>query len=164
MYFSLSLYFATIWLILVITSSSSSEECLNMGFNPISLQCETCDVLLRVVGDEDLLTDCKKCCSRSAGKETFEKAVIEVDKRFLTSFPNLKPFVESIYKKSSKSKRKEKDQENGNADKLNGVTVRYRFGSRPTLMLYKSKEDDVPAESLYIGSWETGMVVTFLFQ
>lgn len=138
--------------------SLSTDECLDLGFNSLSLQCSTCDSMLRVVGDSVLHNDCTGCCQTPVSKATYQLAVLEVDKRFLTSFPNVKTFIEAL-PKTTKSKKKD-------SKKISkSIQVRYRFGVRPSLLLYNSKDDDIPADSISVSSWEMGALTFYnIFQ
>jgi hypothetical protein len=116
------------------------QKCLDAGFNPVSLQCETCESLLRVVGDQAYYEECLECCTiQSASEDLYEKASIQVDKRFVQSFPNLPGIIKSIT--------------NSKGDAERAIKVEYKSGYRPTLSLYRTKDSLAPAESLSISSW-----------
>jgi hypothetical protein len=119
----------------------SAEECLNMGFNSLTLNCETCDNLFEIIGSSDsktnlvIIDECKSCCSNILNEEElkYEKAVLEIDKRFLSSFPTVQKIVDiKAAKRLEKSKSKNKNKKDKKTattihteDKLD-ITIRYR--------------------------------------
>ena len=111
----------------------SESICLDKGYDSTVLLCNTCDKILDIVGDEELVTDCKACCHVPVEQQKFKIAVIEIDKRFMMGLPELS----SVIKSAKKLKLK----------------VRYTFGARPTLLMYKSEDDDLPLESIAVHSW-----------
>jgi hypothetical protein len=153
----------------------SATECLGLGFNSLSLQCDTCDTIARIIGEDDSLEhECLRCCSDTV-QDQYEHAVLEVDKRMLSSFPNLPDFVKSLppssslSSKSSKKKAKDKDASQSAAvveasKKLAGydVTVNYRFGARPQLYLYKQKGEEEPDKVIYVGTWNMEDFIDFI--
>jgi len=139
-----------IWGILVVCvfylmkcqASGAAEICFDKGFNSNILQCNTCELLLQIVGDGEFYTDCKECCLQQAEEELFEKIVLEVDKRFLMGYPEIAALV------------KEKKQHH--------LTVKYKMGTRPSLFLYKSKADETPFDSVFVNSWGKDAIVDFI--
>lgn len=124
-----------------IASNLAAKSCLELGFNNEILQCQTCSDLGDVISDSSLLEECKSCCSNLQREEdVYESAVLYVDKRFAG------PDVSSIIKKK----------------KSLGLKVRYSFGSRPYLHLFKQKDDEAPTETLFIGSWTSDTIEDFL--
>jgi hypothetical protein len=78
----------------------SGDQCVAKGFETTILNCKTCDVILRIVGDEEIVSDCKACCQTYADvSQRYEMAVLELDKRIL---PNL-PEIEKITKQAKKN-------------------------------------------------------------
>ena len=145
----------------------STEECLRLGFNSLSLQCETCETLVRVIGeDEELQKDCSRCCSTNT-EDQYDLAILEVDKRFISAFPNIPDIVKTIPSSKSKKKSKE-DSGNSNVNDAamkiqnRSISIRYRFGARPSLYLYRSKEDEEPDKVTYIGTWNMDDFVDFV--
>jgi hypothetical protein len=158
----------------------AAPECLKLGFNSISLQCETCDAIARTLGEDDPLeAECLRCCSESE-QDQYETAVLEVDKRMLISYPNLPDIIKAIpeeqtssTKSSSRKKKKNKDaasEDNVNsavaeaAKKLVGldISVSYRFGARPQLYLYKKKGEQEPEKTIHIGTWNMDDFIDFV--
>ena len=153
----------------------ASQQCLELGFNPSTLQCDTCESLSRVVGDEELYQDCSRCCaSTNSDKDIYELAVVEVDKRFVEMFANLPDLLSAIPgyvnpKSKSKSKAKSKTTKSKDTDEnsskkalKNEVSYRYRFGASPSLHLYQKKDDPQPAETISITSWNVDDFVDFI--
>lgn len=138
-------------------------ECATLGFNAESLLCATCTAVLRVVGDEDLHQECLSCCTKSAEEEKYAHAVLELDKRFVAAFPDVGVILHSILaKKEGKSGKKE-----GKAGKERVVEIpmqvahRYSFGARPTLHLYRGKDDTQPADSISVSTWTVDVFTDF---
>ena len=102
-------------------------------FDSNVLQCSTCDSLLKIVGDQSIFDDCANCCRPDEKTQRFRSAVLQVDKRFLMAFPDIKSVI-----KSSKELK---------------IGVEYSFGSRPMLLMYKNDGDEDPAESIPVHSW-----------
>jgi hypothetical protein len=119
-------------------------DCKNVGFNKDTLQCTTCETLNKVVGDSDFYQECKSCCIVPT-EEIYEKAVLEIDKRILTYAGDIKKVMKSVKKE----------------DKVD-FEVRYKFGSRPTLLMYKKRSDESPSESVSVGSWEESLLSDYL--
>ena len=119
---------------LLIIAYSSETTCLNKGFDSNILTCKSCDSLLKVVGDENLYEDCKTCCTtESETIQKYQSAVLEIDKRFLGGFPEIAKIVKA-------------------AKKLK-LEVRYSFGARPMLLLYKRDGDESYSEAIPVHSW-----------
>jgi hypothetical protein len=111
----------------------SDEECLaSLGFNRANTQCVDCDLFGSVAGDTVLRDECLQCCSVRT-EEKFQLAVIELDEHYAARLSNVKSIIKA-------------------ADALN-VVLRYRIGSRPTLLMYKERTDDTPEVELNIFSW-----------
>jgi hypothetical protein len=86
--------------------------------------------VLRIVADNTIYDDCKFCCVHQT-EEKFQRAVLEIDNRYISYMPE----VEAIIKIKSD---------------LN-LEVKYRFGS-PQLKMYNANEDE-PIEVLSVSSW-----------
>lgn len=112
--------------------ASSKPSCRELGFNNEILKCQQCELIQSVVDDDSLYQECLSCCI-SKKEEKYHQAVLEVDKRFLNSLPDIAAIVK---------KKKE----------LN-LTVRYRAGARPFLHVYYEKDDPTPADSILIILW-----------
>eukprot|EP01038_Epipyxis_sp_PR26KG_P009199 gene9199-12409_t len=126
---------------MIISSSiASPEDCLTYGFNDQILSCKTCSLMQKVLLSKDEITIikanemCQQCCipDKSTENIKYEKAVLEVDKRYLAGLTDL----HSIVKMKSQL----------------GLTVKYRFGP-PTLTMFKSKLDDEPSDMISVGTW-----------
>ena len=111
----------------------NEKVCIENGFDSSVLTCTSCDQLKNVVGDEDLESECRSCCQEDAVDVKYEQAILEVDKRFLKGLTELAEVV--------KMKKK-----------LN-LDVKYQFGARPMLHMYKEEGNDVADESLAVHSW-----------
>lgn len=108
------------------------EDCAAHGYNVAVLSCDTCEQIRKVVDHAKTYENCKSCCIEKA-EETYELAVLEVDKRYVAFMKEISSVIED------KAKLK--------------LKVRYRSVS-PTLRMYKVKGDSEPAESIAVGSWE----------
>ena len=139
----LTLFFCFMWALILSAAKATGESCLLKGFDQEILQCKTCDLITKIVADEEIIDDCKKCC-KTETHQRYELAVFEIDKRLLTSFPEL----ENVSKK---------------ADKL-GIDMRFRYGSRPTLYLFKNAGDDSHSDSISVHSWDLPMFKEFLLE
>ena len=111
----------------------NEKVCIENGFDSSVLTCASCDQLKDVVGDEELETECRSCCQEDVVDVKYEQAILEVDKRFLTGLKELAEVV--------KMRKKLK------------LDVRYQFGARPMLHMYKEEGNDVADESLAVHSW-----------
>lgn len=119
----------------------TADTCIDLGFNPQVLKCETCDDILRVVGDSSLYDECQSCCIKKPDAVLFSKAVLEVDQRFVPSFQHLESIIKYI--KESKETYNSK------------LKIKYKFGATPYLHLYNDASDSSPAESTSIVGWST---------
>ena len=129
-------------------ATAPATSCAEWGFNAATLSCSTCDVVLRVIGDDKLHGECLQCCTKTAEEPKYEKAVLEIDKRFAGSFGDIKKVIASINSKNKKSKLKD-----GEIEIPMEVSVSYVFGARPVLHVYKKVTDKAPAESISVMSW-----------
>ena len=137
----------------------SVDECKRLGFNSESLACGTCEVVLRVVGDEVLFNECKSCCNHSLQEDRYERLVLEVDRRFLDTFGDVKRLISIL---EGRKKKKKVESTVLKDISLAGLTVRYVFGARPTLHLYGKKSDTEPQDSLNVGPWTLDVWKDFL--
>ncbi|WVZ22978.1 hypothetical protein V8G54_001522 [Vigna mungo] len=98
----------------------SSRECENLGFTGLAL-CSDCNTLSQYVKDEELVSDCLKCCTEDSDdattKITYSGALLEVCMRKLVFYPEVVSFIEE-----------EKDQ-------FPSVKVQYVFNSPPKLIM-----------------------------
>jgi len=133
---------------------SSDEECLASGFNRTVLRCNACDAIAKILeNNKDAEKECRKCCAAplSRPRESFELLVLEVDQRFLPMYPEI-------------SRAVEKHKKSGSAPPYSALTVRFSFGARPTLHLYKERSDELPAESVFVGSWNLDVLEDFVLE
>jgi hypothetical protein len=110
----------------------SSKECAELGFNSGVVQCSDCRVLGASTGEESLAQECARCCSLKS-EEKFQLAVLELDSRYAARMKNLGELISQ-------------------ADALN-VVVRNRIGARPSLLMYKERDDELPEVELNVFSW-----------
>ncbi len=120
-------------------ATATSDSCIQLGFNPQLLKCETCEVLRTVVGDQEFYDNCTKCCIKKSASDLYAKGVIEVDERFISSFQHLDSIVKFVKDKKSEVKRR--------------ISIRNKYGSSPYLSLYKELDDEAPEETLSILGW-----------
>lgn len=138
------------------SASAGSVSCVEWGFNPSTLSCTTCDVVLRVIGDDKLHGECLQCCTKTAEEPKYERAVLEIDKRFTSSFSDIKKIISSINSKNKKTKLKD-----GEIEIPMEVSVSYVFGARPVLHVYKSATDRSPADSISVMNWSKDVFADF---
>jgi hypothetical protein len=139
------LLFFTIALILVLAANSlSPEECLEFGYNSQVLVCTTCDTIAQIVPSTAensidttslLYTNCKQCCIENKLSEDrkYQLAVLEMDQRYASFYPELEELI--------KDKKKI------------GLTVKYKFGVSPILLVYTNKADTHPADEISVSGW-----------
>ncbi|PIA48508.1 hypothetical protein AQUCO_01400827v1 [Aquilegia coerulea] len=123
----------------------SSKECENLGFSGLAL-CSDCNTFAEYVKDEELVSDCRKCCTEdsddSMSKITYSGAVIEVCMRKLVFYPEVVGFIEE-----------EKDQ-------FPSVKVQYVFNSPPKLVMLDN--DGQYKETIRIDNWKREHLHQFL--
>ncbi|KAE9547956.1 hypothetical protein FO519_008833 [Halicephalobus sp. NKZ332] len=121
------------------------EECKEVGFNPETLKCSTCDKLSNFQLEE-ILTDCQRCCQKekTEAHERFPMAQIEICECNLGRFPQVNAFVKSEMKDQWGSKLK----------------IRHVRGILPTVVLKSA--DGRPQKSLNIEKWDTDTITEFL--
>lgn len=149
-------------------------ECEALGFNSDTLKCATCDSVQRVVG-EDLGKECQRCCTKGEEEERYSYAVLEMDKRYLSAFPETAVILRSIEKKAvekasnkaaasagtGKSKGKGSKEDERIVAIAMDVRHRYTFGARPTLHVYRDKDDTSPVDSLSVAGWTVDVFTDF---
>ncbi|KAF5465771.1 hypothetical protein F2P56_015749 [Juglans regia] len=123
----------------------SSRECEVLGFSGLAL-CSDCNTLAEYVKDQDLVSDCSKCCTEdsddSISKITYSGAVLEVCMRKLVFYPEIVGFIEE-----------EKDQ-------FPSVKVQYIFNSPPKLIMLD--EASQHKENIRIDNWKREHILQFL--
>jgi hypothetical protein len=145
--------------LLVLFSVVSSETCLAEGFGA-NVACGTCEHFNTIGGKNggksmvSVYEKCKECCTEDdiidgESVKKYNLVVLEVDKRFVDFYPEfLVKFIAKIKKQKKKS--------NSN------LLIRYQFGSRPTLLCYENKDDELPMDNLSIQSWDDDTLQDFL--
>ncbi|GMY32705.1 selenoprotein F [Fagus crenata] len=123
----------------------SSRECEDLGFTGLAL-CSDCNTLSEYVKDQQLVSDCLKCCTEdsddSMSKITYSGALLEVCMRKLVFYPELVGFIEE-----------EKDQ-------FPSVKVQYVFNSPPKLIMLDDAGQQ--KETIRIDNWKREHVLQFL--
>ncbi|PKA59296.1 hypothetical protein AXF42_Ash001390 [Apostasia shenzhenica] len=123
----------------------SPKECKDLGFTGLAL-CSDCNTLAEYVKDEELVSDCRKCCSEdsddSLSKVTFSGAILEVCMRKLVFYPEVVAFIEE--------------------DKVHfpSVKVQYAYASPPKLVMLD--EDGNQKETIRIDNWKSEHIRQFL--
>ncbi|KGN46338.1 selenoprotein F [Cucumis sativus] len=123
----------------------SSRECEDLGFTGLAL-CSDCHTLAEYIKDQELVSDCLKCCAEDSddatSKITYSGAVLEVCMRKLVFYPEIVGFIED-----------DKDQ-------FPSVKVQYTFNSPPKLILLDDKGQH--KESIRIDNWKREHFLQFL--
>ncbi|KAK4566409.1 hypothetical protein RGQ29_002591 [Quercus rubra] len=123
----------------------SSRECENLGFTGLAL-CSDCNTLAEYVKDQDLVSDCLKCCTEdsddSMSKIAYSGAHLEVCMRKLVFYPEIVGFIEE-----------EKDQ-------FPSVKVQYVFNSPPKLIMLDDAGQQ--KETIRIDNWKREHILQFL--
>ncbi|XP_042374965.1 selenoprotein F-like [Zingiber officinale] len=122
-----------------------AKECEDLGFTGLAL-CSDCNTLAEYVKDEELVSDCRKCCSEdsddSISKVTFSGAILEVCMRKLVFYPEVVSFIEE------------------EKDKFPYVKIQYAYASPPKLIMLDS--DNNPKETIRIDNWKREHIQQFL--
>ncbi|KAM2205597.1 hypothetical protein ACFX1S_025070 [Malus domestica] len=123
----------------------STRECENLGFTGLAL-CSDCNSLAEYVKDQELVSDCMKCCTEdsddSMTKITYSGAILEVCMRKLVFYPEIVGFIEE-----------EKDW-------FPSVKVQYIFNSPPKLILLDDAGEH--KETIRIDNWKREHILQFL--
>nr|XP_010909212.1 selenoprotein F [Elaeis guineensis] len=123
----------------------SAKECENLGFTGLAL-CSDCGTFAEYVKDEELVSDCLKCCSEdsddSISKVTFSGAILEVCMRKLVFYPEVVSFIDE-----------EKDE-------FPYVKVQYAYGSPPKLIMLDNEGQQ--KETIRIDNWKREHIRQFL--
>ncbi|KAM0896742.1 hypothetical protein ACQ4PT_023015 [Festuca glaucescens] len=103
-----------------------TRECEDLGFTGLAL-CSDCNALGEFVKDQELVEDCRKCCTEdsddSVSKLVFSGAIIEVCMRKMVFYPEVVGFLE------------------GDKDDFPYVETQYSYGSPPKLIMLDDKGD-----------------------
>lgn len=131
--------------IIVIGQELSSNECKNLGFTGLAL-CSDCNSFADFVKDQELVSDCKKCCTEdsddSMSKVIYSGAVLEVCMRKLVFYPEIVGFIEE------------------EKEKFPTVKVNYAYNSPPKLMMLD--EDGQHKETIRVDNWKREHILQFL--
>ena len=136
-----------------VAEETSADDCLAGGFNKTVLRCNACDAIAKILENVQAEQDCRKCCQPTlqVARETFELIVLEIDQRFVSMYPEIQKAVS-------------KHKEEGSKLPYSALTVRYSFGARPTLHLYKERDDELPEESVMVGSWNLDVLEDYVLE
>ncbi|XP_010522229.1 PREDICTED: 15 kDa selenoprotein [Tarenaya hassleriana] len=123
----------------------STKECEDLGFSGLAL-CSDCHTLAEYVKDEELVSDCLKCCTDdsedSMSKITYSGAILEVCMRKLVFYPEIVAFIEE------------------EKEKFPSVIVQYIFNSPPKLIMLD--EDGQHKETIRIDNWKREHILQFI--
>ncbi|XP_076881003.1 uncharacterized protein LOC143528997 [Bidens hawaiensis] len=142
------IYGVSLLLLVVVCSRAeqlSAKECEDLGFTGLAL-CSDCNALAEYLKDQELLTDCRKCCSEdsddSTSKIVYSGAIVEVCMRKLVFYPEIVSFIED------------------EKEKFPSVKVEYAFNAPPKLIML----DDAGQhkETIRIDNWKREHIREFL--
>ncbi|CAM6026723.1 unnamed protein product [Sphagnum balticum] len=123
-------------------------NCEDLGFTGLAL-CSDCDSLAEYVKDQELETDCRKCCTPEAedaiSKVMYARALLEICMRKLAFYPDVQTFIDDRLKQFWEV-----------------VDVQYRYGSPPKLIL--KDENGNHKETIRIDNWKTDQIEQFLVE
>ncbi|KAK9725179.1 hypothetical protein RND81_05G127900 [Saponaria officinalis] len=140
-----TLILMSIFLQVSIGQELSSKECENLGFTGLAL-CSDCKTLSEYVKDQELVSDCLKCCVEdsddSVSKVTYAGALLEVCMRKLVFYPEIVGFIEE------------------EKDRFPSVKVQYSFNSPPKMIMLDDKGEH--AETIRIDNWKREHILQFL--
>ncbi|KAL1808047.1 uncharacterized protein LOC108193923 [Daucus carota subsp. sativus] len=123
----------------------SSKECENLGFTGLAL-CSDCNSFADFVKDQELVSDCKKCCTEdsddSMSKIIYSGAVLEVCMRKLVFYPEIVGFIEE------------------EKEKFPTVKVNYAYNSPPKLIMLD--DDGQHKETIRVDNWKREHILQFL--
>ncbi|KAL6194307.1 hypothetical protein ACLB2K_035391 [Fragaria x ananassa] len=123
----------------------STRECENLGFTGLAL-CSDCNSLSDYVKDQELVSDCKKCCTEDSNdsmtKITYSGAILEVCMRKLVFYPEIVAFIEE------------------EKDRFPSVKVQYSFNSPPKLIMADDAGEH--KETIRIDNWKREHILQFL--
>eukprot|EP00252_Welwitschia_mirabilis_P007086 TRINITY_DN18152_c0_g1_i1.p1 TRINITY_DN18152_c0_g1~~TRINITY_DN18152_c0_g1_i1.p1 ORF type:complete len:185 (+),score=24.82 TRINITY_DN18152_c0_g1_i1:73-555(+) len=123
----------------------STKECEDLGFTGLAL-CSDCDTMAEYVKDDELVSDCRKCCVQEAddsiNKVTYSGAILEVCMRKLAFYPEILSFIEE------------------DEDTFPSLHVQYVYNSPPKLIMLD--ENGNHKESIRIDNWKREHIQRFL--
>ncbi|KAK9141266.1 hypothetical protein Scep_010947 [Stephania cephalantha] len=143
--FALNLLLLLLFLPSISAEKLNVKECEKLGFSGLAL-CSDCNAFADYVKDEELVSDCRKCCTEdsddSMSKISYSGALIEVCMRKLVFYPEVVGFIEE-----------EKDQ-------FPSIKVQYAFNSPPKLIMLDG--DGQHKETIRIDNWKREHIRQFL--
>ncbi|WZZ83972.1 hypothetical protein YC2023_104544 [Brassica napus] len=117
----------------------SGKECEDLGFTGLAL-CSDCHSLSEYVKDQELVSDCLKCCADDS--EDSMSAILEVCMRKLVFYPEIVGFIEE------------------EKEKFPSVNVQYIFNSPPKLIMLD--EDGEHKETIRIDNWKREHLLQYM--
>ncbi|CAM6096600.1 unnamed protein product [Calypogeia fissa] len=140
----------TLSALLTVIGTSTGEtggddvKCEALGFTGLAL-CSDCDSLAEYVKDQELESDCRKCCAQesddSISKTTYAGAILEVCSRKLAYYPNIQSVIDKLFE-------------------FHGVEVEYRYGLPPKLIMLDGHGNF--KETIRIDNWKSEHIEKFL--
>ncbi|XP_071690015.1 uncharacterized protein [Rutidosis leptorrhynchoides] len=125
----------------------STKECEDLGFTGLAL-CSDCNALSEYVKDQELLSDCRKCCAEdsddSTSKIMYSGAVLEVCMRKLVFYPEVVSFIED------------------EKEKFPSVKVQYSFNAPPKLIMLDDAGQKKEIIRGVIDNWKREHILEFL--
>ncbi|GIL91116.1 hypothetical protein Vretimale_9563 [Volvox reticuliferus] len=86
--------FIPLLLLLLATSAQEAHPtCDELGFTGEHI-CSDCDVLAQYVKDEELVAECKACCTKDQVSAKYTKAELLVDQWRISSLQQIKDFID----------------------------------------------------------------------
>ncbi|KFK42907.1 hypothetical protein AALP_AA1G053900 [Arabis alpina] len=123
----------------------SSKQCEDLGFTGLAL-CSDCNSLSEYVKDQELVSDCMKCCTDdsedSMSKITYSGAILEVCMRKLVFYPEIVGFIEE------------------EKEKFPTVKVQYVFNSPPKLIMLDEAGEH--KETIRIDNWKREHLLQYM--
>ncbi|CAL4972709.1 unnamed protein product [Urochloa decumbens] len=113
-----------------------ARECEDLGFTGLAL-CSDCNALSEFVKDQELVDDCRKCCT-----EDSDDSISKVCMRKLVFYPEVVGFLEE------------------DKDDFPYVEARYSYGSPPKLIMLDDKGEH--KETIRIDNWKREHIRQFL--
>ncbi|XP_072992720.1 uncharacterized protein [Typha latifolia] len=123
----------------------SAKECEDLGFTGLAL-CSDCSTFAEYVKNEELVSDCRKCCSEdsddSISKVAYSGAILELCMRKMVFYPEIVAFIEE------------------DKNEFPYLDVRYAYASPPKLIMLDN--EDHPKETIRIDNWKREHIRQFL--
>ncbi|KAJ3678165.1 hypothetical protein LUZ60_001968 [Juncus effusus] len=142
---AIALRLALLWCGLALVLGGDGAECEDLGFTGLAL-CSDCRTFSEFVKDQELVSDCLKCCSEdsddSISKVTYSSAILEVCMRKVAFYPEILNFIEE-----------EKDE-------FPFVKVQYAYAAPPKLIMLDN--DGHHKETIRIDNWKRDHIRQFL--